>query len=78
MATISIEDAQEKLAELIRGMSPGDELIITANDHPVARLTPTHDVTVTMPRQPGTLRGTVLHYSADFDAPLDDFKEYMP
>ena len=78
MATISIEDAQEKLAELIRSMSPGDEVIITANDHPVAKLMPTQDVAVMMPRQPGTLRGTVLHYAADFNAPLDEFKEYMP
>jgi hypothetical protein len=28
-------------------------------------------------RQLGTLRGTVLSVPADFDAPLDDFKEYM-
>lgn len=76
MATISIEDAQEKLAELIRSMSPGDEVIITANDHPVAKLTPTQDVSAPMPRQPGTLRGTVLHYAADFNASLNELKEY--
>jgi hypothetical protein len=29
------------------------------------------------PRQLGTLRGTVLYMAPDFDAPLDDFKEYM-
>jgi len=29
------------------------------------------------PRQPGTLRGTVLSMASDFKAPLDDFKEYM-
>ena len=29
------------------------------------------------PRRPGTLRGTVLYMAPDFDAPLDDFKEYM-
>jgi len=32
MSTISIEDAQAKLAELIRNMSPGKKLIITADD----------------------------------------------
>jgi hypothetical protein len=29
------------------------------------------------PRRPGTLRGTVLYMAPDFDAPLEDFKEYM-
>ena len=78
MPTISIEDAQSKLAELIRSMSPGDEVIITANDHPVARLTPTQESKTLTPRKPGTLRGTVLYCAPDFDAPLDEFKEYMP
>ena len=59
-------------------MSPGDEVIMTANDQSVAKLTRIPDVAAPMPRQPGTLRGTVLHYATDFDAPLDEFKEYMP
>jgi hypothetical protein len=29
------------------------------------------------PRQSGTLRGTVRYMAPDFDAPLDDFKDYM-
>jgi len=29
------------------------------------------------PRRPGSLRGTVLGMATDFNAPLDDFKEYM-
>lgn len=29
------------------------------------------------PRRPGSLRGTVLSMATDFNAPLDDFKEYM-
>ena len=28
-------------------------------------------------RQLGTLRGTVQYIAPDFDAPLEDFKEYM-
>jgi hypothetical protein len=29
------------------------------------------------PRRPGTLRGTVKYMAPDFDAPLDNFTEYM-
>ena len=32
----------------------------------------------TKPRRLGTLRGTVRHMASDFDAPLEEFKEYMP
>jgi hypothetical protein len=29
-------------------------------------------------RRPGALKGTLLYMAPDFDAPLEDFKEYMP
>ena len=76
MSTVSIEVAQAKLAELIRDMSPGEELIITAGSHPVARLTTTNGSQVATHRKPGTLSGTVTYIAPDFDAPLDEFKEY--
>jgi prevent-host-death family protein len=50
--TISIEDAQAKLAELIRNMAPGEELIITAGNQPVARLTNTNGTPFSTSRQP--------------------------
>jgi len=78
MTTISIEDAQAKLADLIRSLLPGDELIITDFRHPVARLTMTNGTHVSIARKPGTLRGTVTYIAPDFDALLDDFKDYMP
>ena len=52
MSTISIEDAQAKLAELIRNMAPGEELIITAGNQPVARLTNTNGTPFSTSRQP--------------------------
>ncbi len=73
-ATVTLEEAQGKLRELIAQLSPGEELIITENKQPVAKL-----VAAVKPaeRQLGTLRGTVLYMAPDFDAPLEDFKEYM-
>ncbi len=76
MTTLSIHEAQAKLPELIHRLSPGEELILTENDQPVARLTLTAPPE-RKPRRPGTLRGTVLYMAPDFDAPLEEFKEYM-
>jgi prevent-host-death family protein len=75
MTTVSIQEAQAKLSELIHQLMPGEEVVITENNQPVARLTaatPSRPV-----RKLGTLKGTVLYMAPDFDAPLEDFKEYM-
>jgi antitoxin (DNA-binding transcriptional repressor) of toxin-antitoxin stability system len=74
MAIISIEEAQARLPELIHSLVPGDEVLITENDHTVARLIITRRPENT-PRQLGTLKGTVLYMAPDFDAPLDDFED---
>ncbi len=76
MTTVSIQEAQAKLSELIHRLTPGEEIIITENDQPVARLVSVA-VAQRPPRRLGTMRGTVLYMAPDFDAPLDDFKDYM-
>lgn len=76
ITTISILDAQSKLPELIHKLNPGEEVIVTGNNQPVARLLAARS-RQRQPRRPGTLRGTVLYMAPDFNAPLDDFKEYM-
>jgi prevent-host-death family protein len=75
-ATISVEEAQAKLKQLIDRLAPGEEIVITENQQPVAKLVGA-PVQQRKPRQPGSLRGTVLYMAPDFDAPLEDFKEYM-
>jgi prevent-host-death family protein len=76
MSTITLEEAQAQLAELVQRLGPGEQVLITRNNQPVAKLVGEAKVTQT-PRRPGTLKGTVLYMAADFDAPLDDFKDYM-
>ncbi len=74
MTQISLAEAQSILPDLVRGLAPGEEVVILDNDQPVARLV------ANQPRQVprlGTLKGTVLYMAPDFDAPLEDFKEYM-
>ena len=79
MLTVTLQEAQSKLAELVRGLSPGQELLITEDDRPVARLIPTPPEPPAPPRKErklGTLRGTVLSME-HFDDPLEEFGEYM-
>jgi antitoxin (DNA-binding transcriptional repressor) of toxin-antitoxin stability system len=60
---------------LIHCLTPGDEIVITENNQPVARRVP---ATVQPRRQLGTMKGTVTYMAPDFEAPLKEFKEYMP
>lgn len=77
MTSLSIEEAQVKLRDLVHGLAPGDEVLIVENEQPVARLLPAGLKSQRSPRQLGTMQGTVLYMAPDFDAPLEDFKEYM-
>jgi antitoxin (DNA-binding transcriptional repressor) of toxin-antitoxin stability system len=75
MTRIALTEAQQRLPELIATTAPGEEIEIVRDDQVVARL-----VTVAPKRFPakaGSARGMILYMADDFDAPLDDFKEYM-
>ncbi len=74
---VPIDEAQNKLPELIFHLQEGGEVVITEHDHPVARLLPVLKEPQQKPRQPGTMRGTVLYMAPDFDGPLDDLRDYM-
>lgn len=77
MSVITIEDAQAHLSELIEHLHPGEEIVITRDEKPVARLVREAAPEPKPQRQLGTLKGTVRYMAPDFDAPLEDFKEYM-
>jgi prevent-host-death family protein len=71
---VELPQAQADLAKLIEQVESGIEVLITRNGRPVARLTP---ATERMPdRVPGSAKG-VFTVPDDFDAPLEDFREYM-
>jgi antitoxin (DNA-binding transcriptional repressor) of toxin-antitoxin stability system len=76
MAMVTLEEAQRRLPELIATTIPGDEILILQDDRVVARLVtePRRDAT---PRRPGSAKGSILYMAEDFDAPLDEFREYM-
>lgn len=72
---VDITDAPNRLLDLIRAAEQGEEVIITENQRPVIQLVP---IVTEQPRpQFGSARGQVI-MSDDFDAPLEDFREYMP
>jgi prevent-host-death family protein len=75
MSSVTVQEAQARLTELIDRVRAGEEVIITQHAQPVARLTAPAQPTPP-PRRLGTLKGTVSHVAPDFDAPLEDFREY--
>jgi prevent-host-death family protein len=75
MATVTIEEAQAHLCDLIDKLQPGEEVVITRDAEPVAKLVAAAPTTPL--RQPGLLKDKILYMAEDFDAPLEDFKEYM-
>jgi len=72
---VSVEQAQHGLLELIERLSRGEEIVITRDERPVARLV-APVVTTHEPRIPGIARDQIAYMADDFDAPLEDFEEY--
>jgi antitoxin (DNA-binding transcriptional repressor) of toxin-antitoxin stability system len=76
MATIvSIEQAQAQLRELIGKLAPGEELVLTENHRPIARLV-AESGRQRPPRVAGNCQGLVRIVAED-DEHLADFQEYM-
>jgi antitoxin (DNA-binding transcriptional repressor) of toxin-antitoxin stability system len=75
MPTVTIEEAQAKLLELIDGLLDGEELVITEKNQPIAKLS--HSPRTSWPCQPGKSKEKSHWMAEDFDAPLEDFKEYI-
>lgn len=76
MQTMPLEHAEGHLAEIIERLSPGEEVVLTRNEMPVATLRSAQP-SIKTPRF-GTLKGTVLHMAADFDAIPEGFEDYLP
>ena len=69
---------QARLKELISQLAPGEELVITDHEQPVARLVGEPSKPTKPPRPgPGLCKGMITYMAPDFDAPLEDMKEYM-
>jgi antitoxin (DNA-binding transcriptional repressor) of toxin-antitoxin stability system len=72
---LPFDTAQQNLRALVEGMVPGEELVLTSRGEPVAILT--RPPRTSWPCQPGSAKDTEHWMATDFDAPLEDFKDYM-
>jgi len=73
-ATITVEEAQAHLKELIGNLAPGEELIITEGELPVAKIVG-QGVPARKPRRPGSAKGKLIILEED-DEHLKDFDAY--
>jgi antitoxin (DNA-binding transcriptional repressor) of toxin-antitoxin stability system len=77
MQTMPLEQAEGHLAEIIERLAPGEELVLTRDDKPVATLKASPPPS-RKPRQLGTLKGSVLYIAPDFDDIPEGFEDYLP
>jgi antitoxin (DNA-binding transcriptional repressor) of toxin-antitoxin stability system len=74
MQQVTPEEARAHLAELMDAALRGERVVIARDDQHAVQLIP---VTPTrQSRQAGSAKGLIVIHE-DFDAPLDDFTEYM-
>jgi antitoxin (DNA-binding transcriptional repressor) of toxin-antitoxin stability system len=79
MIQVTTDEAKDKLPDLIDAALRGEAVFIASeagSDTQVVQL-------VAVPAKPrrrrkaGTAKGLILYMTDDFDAPLEDFREYM-
>ncbi len=75
MKNVSVYEAKTHLSELIRLVLQGEDVVISRGKKPVVRL-------VALPeakpqRQIGLYPQAVKRIAQDFNAPLQDFEDYM-
>jgi len=75
MHKVTIHEAKTHLSKLIQECLTGEEVVIAKGKEPVVRLVPIKSRK--QKRRLGGAKGLVTHMAEDFNAPLDDFKEYM-
>jgi antitoxin (DNA-binding transcriptional repressor) of toxin-antitoxin stability system len=76
LPNISLEEAQAKLPEIIGKLGPGEEVVITKDDRPVAKLV-SQQKAARQPPQAGSAKGMLI-INVEDEEHLEDFKEYMP
>jgi hypothetical protein len=66
METYTIEILEPKAKKLLDDLASLNLIKVKKNEEPKRK-----------PRKFGSMKGLVVHIADDFDAPLEDFKDYM-
>jgi antitoxin (DNA-binding transcriptional repressor) of toxin-antitoxin stability system len=74
MSSVTLAEAQARLPQLIAELPPGAAITITDQGQPVAQVKKVERTS--WPCTAGSAAGKI-RLAPDFDAPLEDFKEYM-
>jgi antitoxin (DNA-binding transcriptional repressor) of toxin-antitoxin stability system len=74
MSTIKLEQATSHLPEVIASLQPGEQIVIVDRGKPLATLTRAAEGP--WPCRAGSAKESKHWMAPDFDAPLDDFREY--
>jgi antitoxin (DNA-binding transcriptional repressor) of toxin-antitoxin stability system len=77
MQTIPLEQAEGHLAEIIDKLPPGEEVVLTRDDKPVATIKAIPPPAVREAPRLGTLKGSILYIAPDFDDIPEGFEEYI-
>ena len=73
MIRVNLADAKARLSELIEAALRGEDVVIARRNQPLVRLVVMKEARV-KPRA-GLFKGRI-RMSPDFDAPLEDFREF--
>ena len=71
---VDLKQAQSHLEELVREAARGEEVILTREGQPVAKIIPVMQRIAR--RRFGSARG-LIRMRSDFDEPLEDFRDYL-
>ena len=73
MHQIPLRETTHQLSHLVDAAMRGEVVLITTDNHETVRLVPIKHTK--QRRQFGSAKG-LIHMTDDFDAPLDEFREY--
>lgn len=75
MAQVTIHEAKTHLSKLIKKALAGEEVVIARGKESLVKLVPLPEKRPK--RRLGGAKGIVKSMAKDFDAPLEDFEDYM-
>ena len=75
MQIADIHEAESQFSKLVERALEGEEVIIADQGQPLAKLV--RSERTRWPCKAGSAKDKILWIAPDFDAPLDDFEEYM-